>query len=73
MREHKCMKEGFTCGNPKDDEQLNIWPSEELLPGFRKFMEEFFEVSPRPRLMGNALVRPNICGSGLYETYTPPP
>ena len=73
MREHICMKEGFACGNPKDDGQLNIWPSEELLPGFRKLMEEFFEVSPKLRLIGSALVKPNTCCSGLYETYTPPP
>ena len=46
VREHICMKEGFTCGSPKDDTQLNIWPSEELLPGFRKLMEEFFKVNP---------------------------
>ena len=67
------MKEGFTCGNPKDDEQLNIWPSDELLPGFRKLMEEFFEVSLRLNLIGSAFVKPNIFSSGLYETYTSPP
>lgn len=38
------MKERFACGNPKDDTQPNIWPSEDLLPGFRKHMEAFFEV-----------------------------
>jgi hypothetical protein len=49
VREHSCMKEGFTFGNPNDDAQLNIWPTEELLPGFRKLMEEFFEVRLRLR------------------------
>jgi isopenicillin N synthase-like dioxygenase len=45
VREQRCMKEGFTCGNPKEVEQPNIWPSEERLPGFRSVMEEFFDVS----------------------------
>ena len=38
------MKESFDSGNPEDVEQPNIWPSEELLPGFREFMDAFFEV-----------------------------
>jgi hypothetical protein len=45
VRERICMKEGFTCGSPKDDTQPNIWPPEDLLPGFRKHMEGFFEVN----------------------------
>ena len=44
VREHTCTKEGFGCGNPEDSSQLNIWPPEELLPGFRLFMEDFFWV-----------------------------
>jgi hypothetical protein len=46
VREHVCMKETFDGGNPEDDAQPNVWPPEELLPGFRKFMEEFFQVHP---------------------------
>ncbi|KAG9227981.1 thymine dioxygenase [Amylocarpus encephaloides] len=42
VREHICIKEGFGCGNPVDRSQPNIWPPEELLPGFRAFMENFF-------------------------------
>lgn len=38
------MKESFDCGNPEDDEQLNSWPTEEMLPGFRHFTENFFQV-----------------------------
>ena len=42
MRERICTKESFDTGNPHDDEQPNIWPTEETLPGFRDFMERFF-------------------------------
>jgi len=38
------MKENFDCGNPEDDERRNSWPTEELLPGFRHFTEDFFQV-----------------------------
>lgn len=44
VREQICTKEGFGCGNPEDELQPNIWPSEELLPGFRAFMKDFFGV-----------------------------
>lgn len=43
VREHSCIKESFDTGNPDEDEQPNIWPPEELLPGFREFMEDFFQ------------------------------
>ena len=43
VRECICMKESFDYGNPEDDTQPNIWPPEELLPGFRNFMETFFQ------------------------------
>jgi hypothetical protein len=45
VREHVCIKEGFGCGNPEDASQPNLWPPEELLPGFRVFMENFFSVT----------------------------
>jgi hypothetical protein len=38
------MKENFDCGNPEDVERQNSWPAEELLPGFRHFTEDFFQV-----------------------------
>jgi hypothetical protein len=44
VRQQICTKEGFGCGNPEDELQPNIWPPEELLPGFRAFMEDFFGV-----------------------------
>ncbi len=44
-----CMKENFDSGNPEDDERRNSWPTEELLPGFRDFMEDFFQVQGLPR------------------------
>ena len=44
VREHICTKEGFGCGNPEEGSQSNVWPPEELLPGFCAFMEDFFWV-----------------------------
>ena len=43
------MKENFDSGNPEDDERLNSWPPEELLPGFRDFTEDFYQVRSLPR------------------------
>lgn len=43
IRDQICMKESFGCGNP-DDERSNNWPTEERLPGFRDFAEDFFQV-----------------------------
>jgi hypothetical protein len=39
------IKESFESGNEKDAEQPNIWPPEEALPGFRKVLTEYFNVS----------------------------
>jgi isopenicillin N synthase-like dioxygenase len=47
VRGRICIKECFDSGNPEDDTQPDVWPSEELLPGFRKFMEIFFQVQPK--------------------------
>lgn len=44
VRERISLSESFNSGNPEDEAQPNPWPSEELLPGFRKFMEAFFQV-----------------------------
>ena len=48
LRKHRVdapdVKESFESGNVKDDMQPNIWLPEEALPGFRAFMEDFFEV-----------------------------
>lgn len=43
IRDTICMKENFNCGNPKDLERDNSWPTEELLPGFRHFTEDFYQ------------------------------
>lgn len=43
MRKHICIKESFDSGNPDEDAQPNLWPSEEVLPGFRDYMEMFFQ------------------------------
>ena len=47
VRERICIKESFDTGNPHEDEQRNIWPSEQLLPGFREFMEIFYQECSR--------------------------
>jgi len=50
VRDQMCMKENFDCGNPEDHERRNSWPTEELLPGFRHFTEDFFQVQVPPPL-----------------------
>ena len=72
MREHKSMKEGFTVGNPMDDAQPNIWPSESLLPGFRTDMEAFFEVNDFLNLVSRFLAGLTCSCLGLQETSPPP-
>ncbi|KAH0559112.1 hypothetical protein GP486_004324 [Trichoglossum hirsutum] len=37
------IKESYESGNVNDERQPNIWLPEETLPGFRGFMEAFFE------------------------------
>ena len=44
IRDRISMKESFDCGNPEDLERSNSWPPENLLPGFRHFTEDFFQV-----------------------------
>jgi isopenicillin N synthase-like dioxygenase len=56
VRDRMCMKENFDCGNPEDHERQNSWPTEELLPGFRHFTEDFFQVrSPLSQVLHNHL------------------
>ena len=43
VRERICMKESFDTGKSDEDEQPNIWPPDALLPGFREFMEMFYQ------------------------------
>jgi len=51
VRDRVCMKESFDVGNPKDEVQPNLWLPEELLPGFREFMNVFFQVQTRRRVL----------------------
>jgi len=37
------VKESFESGNVEDDMQPNIWLPEDKLPGFKRFMESFFQ------------------------------
>ncbi|ETS83886.1 hypothetical protein PFICI_05762 [Pestalotiopsis fici W106-1] len=40
----KDEKEHFDCSAPDDTEYPNLWPRENALPGFREFMERFFDL-----------------------------
>jgi hypothetical protein len=44
VRDQPCIKETFDFGNEDEPGQINIWPCEDLLPGFRAFMEDFNKV-----------------------------
>lgn len=41
VRGQLCLKANFDIGNP--DDGLNLWPEEDMLPGFRSFMEDFYK------------------------------
>lgn len=40
-------KENFDCGNPNYAQELDQWPSQEILPGFRTTVQDFYQVSVR--------------------------
>ncbi|KAK4950593.1 hypothetical protein LTR66_007637 [Elasticomyces elasticus] len=42
LRKAPDVKESFESGNVNDEAQPNIWPPDEVLPGFREFMQSFF-------------------------------
>lgn len=66
------MKESFDIGNPEDEVQPNIWLPEELLPGFRQFMEDFVEVQARRKvLFGDLLLY--LRDLGLHQAHTSAP
>lgn len=63
VRERICIKESFDTGNPDEYEQPNIWPPEELLPGFREFMEMFFQKCSKlvQQLLVTLSIALNLC------------
>jgi hypothetical protein len=36
------LKETFECGHEADPDFMNLWPSEAIMPGFRRSMLRFF-------------------------------
>ena len=36
------LKETFECGHEADPDFMNLWPSEAIMPGFRRAMLKFF-------------------------------
>jgi isopenicillin N synthase-like dioxygenase len=38
----KYVQQSYEIGSQENDEQLNVWLPEEALPGFRKFMTDFY-------------------------------
>ncbi|KAG0651919.1 2-oxoglutarate-dependent dioxygenase htyE, partial [Hyphodiscus hymeniophilus] len=42
LREVKDCKESYEIGSEDNDEQPNVWLPEEVLPGYRKFMTDFY-------------------------------
>lgn len=43
VRQRKSAKESFDFGNANDPEGTNVWLPEDVLPGFRVFMEDFYQ------------------------------
>lgn len=58
------IKEAWDQGAPDDPEDDNIWPENSDIPGFRDFMEDFFEKSHEALL---TLLRACAIGFGLDE------
>lgn len=42
LRAVKDCKESYEIGSEEDEEQPNVWLPDEILPGFRKFMTDFY-------------------------------
>ncbi|KEF54470.1 uncharacterized protein A1O9_09637 [Exophiala aquamarina CBS 119918] len=64
----KCpdFKESFELGREDDERTPNIWPPEEVLPGFRDFFNRFFETCYKIEL---DLLRAIALGMGLPENF----
>lgn len=44
LRQVPDVKESYETGNTTDERQPNIWLPDDKLPGFREYMEDFFQV-----------------------------
>ncbi|KIW11343.1 hypothetical protein PV08_10643 [Exophiala spinifera] len=66
LRKRPDFKESFELGREDDEHTPNIWLPEEVLPGFRKFMTEFFETCYKVEL---DLLRAIALGMDLPEDF----
>jgi isopenicillin N synthase-like dioxygenase len=56
------LKETFECGHEADPDHMNLWPSEAVMPGFRKTMLNFFYKADKVHLQ---VLRSIALGMGL--------
>ncbi|KAJ5727381.1 gibberellin 20-oxidase [Penicillium malachiteum] len=60
------VKESYDLGNENDPRLPNIWPAEELIPGFRAHFNQFYEACAAAE---DLLLRTIAIGMGLEETF----
>ncbi|KAF2259939.1 Clavaminate synthase-like protein [Lojkania enalia] len=72
LREIPDFKESFESGNTIDVSQPNIWPPENILPGFRGFMESFFPLcaSLIHRILDALSLALSVPSPGLSPTHS---
>ena len=70
-REIPDYKESFESGNVNDASQPNIWLPEEKLPGFRSFMEDYFNVCKElvHHILDALSIALDVPGEGLSPTH----
>lgn len=66
------FKESFESGNVDDDSQPNIWFPDDALPGFRAFMEKYFECCATlvHQVLDSLSIALNVPEPGLSPTHT---
>ncbi|KAH7085223.1 hypothetical protein BKA63DRAFT_499216 [Paraphoma chrysanthemicola] len=72
LREIPDFKESFESGNVHDTAQPNIWLPDDVLPGFRAFMEEYFVVCSHlvHRILTCLSIALDVPEPGLSSTHT---
>lgn len=65
-------KESFEAGNAADTTQPNIWPPEEVLPGFRAFVQDYFALCARlvTQLLDALSLALSVPDPGLATTHS---
>ncbi|KAH6447338.1 hypothetical protein HBI57_214760 [Parastagonospora nodorum] len=72
LRDIPDFKESFESGNVDDDAQPNIWLVEERLPGFRTFMESYFNLCADlvHRILSSLSIALEVPEPGLSSTHS---